>query len=239
MDASSQLQSRTRRRTRLVARVAMVRLLHGPSSHDVVPVPVGQHGNVGGGMPRRLQRGVKGFHMTGRVPRIHRQSQPVPPDIVEKGPVPACEVLPRKAVNPVCNPKQLSRVLLRLGRLLLLVEFLALHHRQLVAAVVELVVCVALDPVEVHRVDLAQLQKPLPKVRVQGGFFVRLYPALGLPLFGPALFQSVDDIFGIGVKLHNARLFQGLQRCDDPGELHAVVGGLRLPAGELPLKLPI
>ena len=118
-------------------------------------------------------------------------------------------------------------------------EFLALRHRQLIAAVVELVVGVALDPVEVNSVGLAQRQKPLPEVGVQCGLFVRLHPALGLPAFGPALVQSVDDVFGVGVEFYDARLLQGFQGGDDPGELHAVVGGLRLAPGELPFKFPV
>ena len=57
---------------------------------------------------------------------------------------------------------------------MLSLQLLPLGHRQLIAAVVEGVVGVALYPVEVDGVDPAQLQQPLPQVGVQGGLLVRL-----------------------------------------------------------------
>ena len=51
----------------------------------------------------------------------------------------------------------------------------------------------ALDPVEVDRVVIAQLQQLLPQIGVEGGLLVRLDPPLGLPAPGPARLQGVDQ----------------------------------------------
>ena len=68
----------------------------------------------------------------------------------------------------------------------------------------------AFDPVGVDGVDVAQLQKLLPEIRIEGGLFVALYPAPLLPAPGPALLQSVNHIFGVGVQLHLAGLLEEL-----------------------------
>ena len=91
----------------------------------------------------------------------------------------------------------------------------------------------ALDPVEIDRVVLAQLQKAGPQVRVEGGLLVPLHPAPGPPAPGPTLLQGVNDVLAVRVQLHRTGLLQGLQGGDHPGELHAVVGGLGLSPGEL------
>ena len=202
-------------------------------------MPVGNDRQPGLGKPGGSQGGIQLRHMGGGVACVHRKAQPVAFDIIEKGPVPAGEILPREAPDAVSDPNKGAGIT---GEKLFLpgglsgLELLAFHHRQLIAAVVVLVLGVPLDPVEVHGVVAAKVQQPFPKVGVQGGLFVSLYPALGLPGLGPALFQRVDDVFGVGVKLHQTGLFQGFQRRNDPGQLHAVVGGVLLAAGKLLLK---
>ena len=84
----------------------------------------------------------------------------------------------------------------------------------------------ALDPVETDGVALAQREKPLPQVRVEGRLLVRLDPPTGPPALGPALLQGVNDVLGVGVELHLTGLLQRLQRRNHPGQLHAVVGGV-------------
>ena len=49
----------------------------------------------------------------------------------------------------------------------------------------------------------------------------------------PGSKKAIDDILGVGVQFHLTGLLQGLEGGDRPGELHAVVGGLRLSAGHL------
>ena len=74
-----------------------------------------------------------------------------------------------------------------------------LGHRQLVAAVVFGVVGVALNPVVAHFMLCRQHKQLLPEVRVQGGLLVGLDPAPLLPAPGPALFQGVNDVLGVGI----------------------------------------
>ena len=97
----------------------------------------------------------------------------------------------------------------------------------------------ALDPVGVHGVVVAQPQQLLPQVRVQRWLFVALHPAPLLPAPGPALLQSVDDVLAVGVQLHLAGLLQQRQGADHRGELHPVVGGAPLPAADLLLMGPV
>ena len=85
-------------------------------------------------------------------------------------------------------------------------EFAALGDRHLVAAVIEFVLRMALDPVVAKGMDALQPQQLVPKVRVQGGLFVAFHPALGLPTLSPALGKAVDYIFRVAPKLHDARL---------------------------------
>ena len=92
---------------------------------------------------------------------------------------------------------------------------------------------VAFDPFVVDDVALGQIQQFLPQVGVQSGGFVRLFPAPGAPAFGPALFQAVDDIFGIAAQGDLAGLLQLFQRRDEGRQLHAVVGGLGFAAAQL------
>ena len=92
----------------------------------------------------------------------------------------------------------------------------------------------ALDPVGADGVGVTQIQQALPQIRVQGGFLVAFHPAPGPPALGPALFQGVDDILGVRPQLHLAGLLQKLQSGDHGGELHAVVGGVGLAAGNFP-----
>ena len=82
---------------------------------------------------------------------------------------------------------------------------------------------------------LAFFQQRCPKVGVQGGGFVCLFPAALAPALGPAFGKAVDHIFGVAPKLHDASLLQKRQRPDHGGQFHAVVGGIGFPAGKLPL----
>ena len=101
------------------------------------------------------------------------------------------------------------------------------------------IIRVALDPVETDGVALAQREKPLPQVGVEGRLLVRLDPPTGPPALGPALLYGVNDVLGVGVELHLTGLLQRLQGSDDASKLHPVVGGVGLPAGELLAELPV
>ena len=77
---------------------------------------------------------------------------------------------------------------------IVLLKLLALRHGQLVAAVIVGIFRMALDPVQVNGVLLAQVQQPSPQIRVEGGLFVTLHPAPGPPALGLALAQAVNDV---------------------------------------------
>jgi hypothetical protein len=71
----------------------------------------------------------------------------------------------------------------------------------------------------------------LPQLAISHRTLVRRHPAAGLParqIFGDALLH----VFGVGVELHLARAFERRQGVNHGLQLHAVVGGLRVTAGE-------
>ena len=115
----------------------------------------------------------------------------------------------------------------------LLFQLFPLVNCQLVAAVIFGVGGVSFDPVVVNLVLHGEHQQFFPEIRVQSGLFIGLDPALFPPAPCPALFQGIDDIFGIGIQLYVAGLFQRLQAPDHGGKLHPVIGGVCFAAGEL------
>ena len=105
-----------------------------------------------------------------------------------------------------------------------LLQLFPLTDRQLVAAVVFGIGGMALYPVVVDFMLHGKGKQNLPQIGIQGRLLVGLDPALLLPAPGPALFQSIDDLLGVGIELHVAGLFQCLQTFDHGGQLHPVVG---------------
>ena len=83
-----------------------------------------------------------------------------------------------------------------------------------------------IDPVRRGRVD--QL---LPQLGVLDRLPVRRLPAVRAPFVDPAR-DPVAEILAVGVQLDPAGALQGLQPADRGGQLHAVVGGQRLAAGQ-------
>ena len=88
-------------------------------------------------------------------------------------------------------------------------------------------------PYKPHLMEVQQGQELVPQIRVEGGLFVRFSPAIALPGPGPALFDAVDEITGIAAKGDPAALLQRGQSFDGGGQLHTVIGGLGLSAGQL------
>src|SRR5262245_23748088 len=82
-----------------------------------------------------------------------------------------------------------------------------------------------------ERIELA------PEIVVLDGFPVRGLPAVAFPAVDPRLY-AVLDVLRIGVELDFARPFQRLERADDGGQLHPVVGRRGLAAEELLLVIP-
>ena len=58
---------------------------------------------------------------------------------------------------------------------------------------------VPLHPYERDLVDSEQLQKLLPKIRIERGGLVGFFPVSAPPASRPALLQGVNDVFGVGL----------------------------------------
>src|SRR5687768_14095054 len=80
---------------------------------------------------------------------------------------------------------------------------------------------------------IAQLVERAPEVLVLDRFVVRGAPAAFFPLMDPVADPELH-ILRIGVEPDAARLAQRFQRADDRRQLHAVVGGMRFAAEQLP-----
>ena len=65
---------------------------------------------------------------------------------------------------------------------------------KLIAAVIEFVLGVALDPVTADLMRIAQLQKLFPEVGVQRRLFIGLFPAVAPPRHRPALAERINDV---------------------------------------------
>ena len=85
---------------------------------------------------------------------------------------------------------------------------------------------------------LQQRQQPFPQVYIQGGAVVAFSPAFFLPAVHPALRYGIHQVLAVAGQRNAAGLLQGAQALDGGQQLHAVVGGHRLPAGKL-LFLPL
>ena len=76
----------------------------GPQAKGVVPVPVGQHGEVRQGQALLLQGPVQLPHVGRGVPGVHRQAVALPQQIAQVGPVRL--LLPGQVPGPLCQPLQ-------------------------------------------------------------------------------------------------------------------------------------
>src|SRR5713226_7696303 len=92
---------------------------------------------------------------------------------------------------------------------------------------------VALHPVPGDTVRPGETIELLPQVHVLHRLLVGGAPAAALPLRQPFA-DALLHVLRIGVDLDPARRLERFQRADDRGELHAIVGRLRLAAEQLP-----
>src|SRR5258708_6516098 len=92
---------------------------------------------------------------------------------------------------------------------------------------------VALHPVPGDTVRPCETIELLPQVHVLHRLLVGGAPAAALPLRQPFA-DALLHVLRIGVDLDPARRLERFQRADDRGELHAIVGRLRLAAEQLP-----
>ena len=75
-------------------------------------------------------------------------------------------------------------------------------------------------------------QEALPEVAVDHRLPARVAPALALPALPPAVPETVHDVRAVAVEVHPAAAFDGRQRLDGGGQLHALVGGPGLRTGD-------
>src|SRR5258708_17903625 len=94
--------------------------------------------------------------------------------------------------------------------------------------------CVAFDPAPVDLVTAGGFVEATPEVLVFHRSLGHRAPAARLPQRQP-LADAVAHILAVGVQLHTTGAFQRIERLDGGGELHAVVGGRRFAAPNLPL----
>ena len=103
---------------------------------------------------------------------------------------------------------------------------------QPVAAVVVLVVMMAFDFDPLNGMNPGQFQQFLPKVLIFHGFFLRIHPAVPLPVVDPALVKGIDEISAVRIEFHMARVLEGLQPFDGRRQLHPLIGGMGFKAGQ-------
>ena len=82
---------------------------------------------------------------------------------------------------------------------------LDLTRGQLVTAVIERIVCVALDFDPFNSMFLCKCQDFFPEILVFYGLFVAFNPVAAHPIFQPALPESIDKLGAVGINLYDTR----------------------------------
>lgn len=96
-------------------------------------------------------------------------------------------------------------------------------------------------PTHPQPIDLMRLccgLKALPEVGIDDGFAVGFFPAALLPAMYPFL-DAFLDILAVCIKRHRAGAVEAFERNNRAHKLHAVVGGLLVPAKQLFLAITI
>src|SRR5262249_47025586 len=97
---------------------------------------------------------------------------------------------------------------------------------EVVALLVLPVARVTPQPFEPDLVLIAEVEQPLPEVRVERSILLISLPVVGTPARCPSLRYTLNNVLRVGVDRDGAPISQGLQTDDGGHELHAVVGGL-------------
>jgi len=71
---------------------------------------------------------------------------------------------------------------------------------EFIAALVEFIASVSLDPFPNHLVLRLSGVEALPEIFVEDWIFVGFFPSPFFPAGEPVFVQGIDDVFGIGVK---------------------------------------
>src|SRR5204863_4249202 len=82
-------------------------------------------------------------------------------------------------------------------------------------------------------------EQPLPQVTVDDGLLAGVQPAGALPALPPAVAKAVHDVGAVAVEVDSAPAVDGRETFDGGGELHALVGGPWLGAGDAALVLAV
>src|SRR5262249_53451409 len=78
-------------------------------------------------------------------------------------------------------------------------------------------------------------EQALPEIAVLDGLLLRVPPAVGAPALVPTIAEAVDEIGAVAVQRDEATAGHGAQALEGGAELHALVGGGGLAAGDLAL----
>ena len=93
---------------------------------------------------------------------------------------------------------------------------------------------VTAQPVPMHFVALQRRVELLPQVDVAHRLPVGGAPAIAFPDMDP-FGDAAAQVLAVGMEIDDARALERLERRDGGGELHAIVGRMRLAAFELAL----
>jgi hypothetical protein len=107
-------------------------------------------------------------------------------------------------------------------------------HGEAVAPFVFRVSRVSLNPDKLHAVKIAQLQQPLPEIRITGGLVAGAPPTVCPPAPGPSFTYSVRHILRIRIECYVARVAQGFEARDCRHQFHPIVCRKSKTAGNLP-----
>jgi hypothetical protein len=114
---------------------------------------------------------------------------------------------------------------LRLPRLFAYLLIVRRARRQLITAVVVLVVGVSLGPGPMDVVTVGGLLQFHPQILIHHRFFRCGLPAIALPAMDPGS-DAVFQVLRIGDHLHFAGLLKRAQAFNGGGEFHPVIGGI-------------
>src|SRR5262249_32823331 len=104
-----------------------------------------------------------------------------------------------------------------------------------VGAIVQVVAAVAGDLVPRHVVARHLGEESLPEIAVLYRLLLRVAPAVPAPALVPLVAEAVHHVRAVAVEVDGAPLGEGAEALKRSHELHAVVGGGGLAAGELDL----
>src|SRR5215472_4231289 len=110
---------------------------------------------------------------------------------------------------------------------------------QPVRALIEGNAGVAGDLVPAHVVAVGERDERFPEIAVSDGLVLRVLPAVLLPARVPPFAEAIHDVGAVAVHGHAAAARDRAKSLDHGAQLHALVGGGGLAAGDLTLSTAV